>query len=871
MQYIQFQPQIATGVTTPPSGSLNLFLDISDNNIKVKNSDGNINESSYITGGTFSNNTITFFDNQGPSFSVTGITSNQSLVLTTYSELVDMITGETLNIGTYYEITDFKTCYDQPDYDYNKNAIINGIYRDDTEISPIIVFATNINTISDNVFQPAYPKDKIKYDWTFNTTERTGGIAYGRITERIDEFNNRTDYDHRTILFKRYRYYELDLSSPYQGTVEVTSTSSTEMIVYGNNTNFESIGVGTKLGFNNNDYRVYEVTNVSSNDVMTITGLTTTNLNQNTKMYSADWDEYSSYYQNNVDNSSLFEEYYTFNGNNDYNNYIGNHANLYQYNENDFILANNVFHDKFIGNKFGDECYNNTFFDDCSNNNIGNYFYGNITDDDFDGNLIGNGFYENKITANFQRNKIGEDFRNNYIVQNSFYRNNIGNDFRDNEISGGDFQNNKIGNQFNNNKLYDGAYKNNIGNGFNDNRIFSNFYGNLIGNGFNNNHIYFSFYDNIIGEYYEENNIGDVLYNVGDFYENRIGNRFNDNSINKSFGLNSIGNSFVDNTIYFEFANNVIENNFEINTLGTEVGETYFIYNHIASDMKGNLLLGNFQQNKIGYGFLSNQIGEDFDYNKIGDYFIVNDIQNNFESNNVGNFYSSNIIQNNFTYNFILNSFSQNDIGNNFENNRIANDFIDNSIGDYFGIGNNQSRGNVIGNYFYNNTIGEYFYDNNIGDNFINNTIDEYFQFNRIETQINGIDFTDYYGNIIEFTYTNTGTTSVDGLYIGLSGVTNDSGGVDGTFDVQVNGGSVVGVTGNSIGKLYRFNDTIRISGSEINGTNNVDDIIITVTSVRTPSVYEGYNCNIFMNSGNYYRLSYYDENDILTIKNINE
>jgi hypothetical protein len=44
------------------------------------------------------------------------------LIEVTYSELVDKITGETLTRGTHYIITDFRTCYDQPDYNANGNS-----------------------------------------------------------------------------------------------------------------------------------------------------------------------------------------------------------------------------------------------------------------------------------------------------------------------------------------------------------------------------------------------------------------------------------------------------------------------------------------------------------------------------------------------------------------------------------------------------------------------------------------------------------------------------------------------------------------------------------------------------------------------------
>jgi hypothetical protein len=84
--------------------------------------------------------------------------------------------------------------------------------------------------------------------------------------------------------------------------------------------------------------------------------------------------------------------------------------------------------------------------------------------------------------------------------------------------------------------------------------------------------------------------------------------------------------------------------------------------------------------------------------------------------------------------------------------------------------------------------------------------------------------------------------------------------------------GSVTNVSIISGGTLYLTGNTITILGSQIGGTNGVDNVIITVSNVsQTPSVYELYTCNIFKNSSLSNRLSYYDGSDVLTIKNINE
>ncbi len=92
---------------------------------------------------------------------------------------------------------------DQPDFDNSRNPITSGNYKQGP-VEPLMILATSVNTISNEAYQLAYPNDKITYDWTYNITEVTNSAAFGRITERVDEFNNRTDYDHRNILLKRY-------------------------------------------------------------------------------------------------------------------------------------------------------------------------------------------------------------------------------------------------------------------------------------------------------------------------------------------------------------------------------------------------------------------------------------------------------------------------------------------------------------------------------------------------------------------------------------------------------------------------------------------------------------------------------------------
>ena len=686
------------------------------------------------------NNTLIPVEYIGDTYhiSFSSITYNEG----TYSQFVTEAGNGVLTPGRFYLMTDFQTCYDQPNYNNVKNPIFTGNYMTGST-EPILLLAISTTGFSPTVYSTLYPQDKITYDITWNTTESSISPAKGRITERIDNFNNRTDYDHRSILFKRYNGYSYNESNPLSGLVGISGLTGTTAVLYGNTgTTFNSnFSTGSFVAVTNIFPSIFEVISVQSDSLAIISG-TSISETSNSLYYSASNDGVMSYYQPNIRQNEVFE-YTTFSDTTAINNYVGNYANLYSWDENPFILANNVFLDgSFINNTIGNNSYNNTFNDDCDSNQIGDSFYNNLTNDDFDGNIIGDYFNNNYITANFNNNRIGSDFNNNILIGGSFYRNNIGNDFTNNVWTNNDFQNNEIGNQFNNNRIYNDFYNNDIGNGYNNNESYSSYYRNLIGNGYNNNTVYSQFYENNIGQVFESNTIG-LSANIGgsNFYENNIGNDFSNNTCLGTFAFNRIGSEVYNNT-----------------------------------------------------------------------------------------------------------------------------------IGDGFGYGASTSQGNVIGNYFYGNTIGEYFYNNTISDGFFNNNIFDYFQTNNVKIPfLNGIDFTFYYGNITAFTYTATGTSATDGTYTNVTGNTNNLG-VNADFTIEVSGNTVISVSGDTLGKYYEINDTITILGSSIGGTDVDDDVVITVTGISsTPTVYESYNCELFINSGNINRLSFYDGLDTLIIKNIND
>jgi hypothetical protein len=87
------------------------------------------------------------------------------------------------------------------------------------------------------------------------------------------------------------------------------------------------------------------------------------------------------------------------------------------------------------------------------------------------------------------------------------------------------------------------------------------------------------------------------------------------------------------------------------------------------------------------------------------------------------------------------------------------------------------------------------------------------------------------------FTYVASGTGASDGSYYYVNPSTTSGNGSDAQFDIVVSGGVVTSVVisdnGIRTGRNYALNDTITILGSQIGGVDGVDDLIITVTSLK--------------------------------------
>ncbi len=577
----------------------------------------------------------------------------------TYSGLTVGSSAGGLVVGQYYLITDFQTCYDQPNFDNQGGSITTGNYKTGTT-EPILVLATSTTGFSSTAYSTLYPKDKISYDFTWSTTEVTNSPAKGRITERIDDRNNRADYDFRAVQFIRYQsFFSEDY---YVGTVSIDGSGN----VTGVGTDFvSSFSVGQILGIhspNNSNliggFAYYEILTIPSATGMTVTG--TTFYTENNKTYSTGISSGNkSPFQCNVPTSSYtgFTEYYTFDDNDSFNTYLGDNKDY-----STFILSNNVFlNGTYINNTFGGNVVGNTFDDDMDNNTCGPDFQYNIITNDFDDNTIGPEFQYNFIDCDAQGNTIVGDFNFNMLGDDDgvdFDFNQIGWGFRSNFLtfSNNDFRDNIISNDF---------YENIIEYGFAQNTIGDNFHNNTLTEEFQNNQIGANFYENLIDKNFSDNVLGSNVYQ----------NNFYGNFETNTGGPILHGNNFYNNVTF-----NNLGPNFNNNNVGdaANIQNFSFNYNSFQGGCASNTFTGSTQYNKIGHEFVSNTIATNFSYNQIGDYFGGNTIASDF-------------------------GFG----GGNYRGNVIGNGF----------------QGNNIGEYFYDNTIGDQFAFNQVQDNFVNNKI----------------------------------------------------------------------------------------------------------------------------------------------------
>ena len=552
--------------------------------------------------------------------SLFSLTGGSFYIEVTYGALLGLISSNSLGTASNYLITDYQTVYLAPDYYVDGGTRASSASTGPVE--PILVTALSCNSLEVDAYQPAWPLDTIKYDVTQQSIG-SDDVSFGTIIERVDEYGNRTDYDHRNVLYKRYQSYNRATNVSHSDNRlagVITDYDCTTGDVYGNGTLFLSqIIAGDIILIETSNYEQVgvKVTNVYSDAYMTVqvdSSYSGTIFSvQSFEYYSSitlsglgpesycDWKEV---YVGQSDNSE-FTNRYTFDFGLEMkffgevmskNNFINNHEGLLY--GSGFVLSNIVFGNSSISNTIGNYSFNNTFPIGSSLNTIGDLFnsntiYGNVNSgSQFNDNRIDNNFERNTIFGVFKSNQIGNGFTDNYInSKEQGYPQDTNRGFSFNTIGVSDivsvifipkcFNQNKIMGTFRDNTIDDSFYKNKIYNFFSDNKIGGNFNENQIGNiDFLGGWSLFTFRDNTIGNDFLVN----TLYN-SNFNNNTIGNGFNNNIIRDSFYSNQIGN---------EFGNNKT-NKFEENQIGSgfDANDTFY-----------------FTGNKIGNGFKGNRFGD---------------------------------------------------------------------------------------------------------------------------------------------------------------------------------------------------------------------------------------------------------------------
>jgi hypothetical protein len=836
----------------------------------------------------------------------------------TYETLTKLIENSNLITASHYIITDFRTCYDQPDYTVNGNST-NGTYKQ-ADIEPIIVMATSENTLASDAYQPKYPNDKIKYDWTWNETEKSAGVAYGRITERIDEWNNRTDYDHRTILFKRYKTYFHNFNSPLAGTISTTAAGGIiggySIIVEGVDTDFENeLNEGDVIYVNKFWYKVETITSATDMVVTSVenisfggekyykaTSETEGLLSQipytHTQMTDPPVDNYSeaqlsdfimdgqvksgvNYFCGSIGTAEYFTNLYAGlfvmaakNIEIDFFRIDGNigadgdgTADVNQYttniNGNDYTAFIKRVYDS------GDPSINQIFIVNGDGTGISQN-YDSSTEDDYHqiSNLATTGVTEIHylLTSRGTSDKL-EDADFEALV-----------DAYLNLVEGKNIGTTLIALNQNYESLT--ALVPNIYL-FNDVADINDEGENTIDDGGDDmydgaNFIYTDFSVRYRSYEYKNNNIIGDVYREMTTFRSQEELQLNGDVISTNNWIGDYSTFYIQGNLSnsdFLLANNVFGFNSYSNKLGDRCfnNSTYnwFNRNQISGTFQYNSLRRGFYANVVGEYFTDNvfngqtwrnKFGENFENNVTGTYNVQNNVINNgFNDNHIALYdeFYKNFIGNGFNQNWIWDEFYGNHIGNAYNNNEIYNLFSDNQILDYF---NNNTIGSseFIGSYeFSDNIIGNDFKGNLALGNFFKNHIGHSFISNESETE--------FRNNVIGNNFSDNNVGEDFGYNVIGDGFNANTVGNSFGYGAGIQRGNKIGnsFVNNTIGEDFYDN----VIGNNLQSNTIVNNFqsnqilypIGFTNFTSSTHVYLDYNCTVLRGSdGNYY-LQYFD------------
>jgi hypothetical protein len=329
----------------------------------------------------------------------------------TYAQFYNTITNNNLQVGRTYILVDFQTVYDQMDFDAG-GSLKPTLTTKTGSVEQIWVYALSSNQIASKAYSATYPNDQIQYDWTYNATFVNGSPAKGRISERIDENNNRTDYDHREIKFIRY-----DDGAGNFTVINDNGNASGEFLTFVQNFtggtvkdnwlgDFYSIGALLGQEYGNN---VFSGNVVISNNSSSLFYNNTFSDEVYSNTFSGG-NVYNNTFSGKVYNNPFSGDVYsnTFSGE-VYNNTFSGGVNSNTFSDN---VYNNPFSGDVYSNTFSGEVYNNTFSGDVNSNT----FSGIVTSNTFSGQVSNNTFSDEVYDNTFSGNVYYNTFSNDVII-----------------------------------------------------------------------------------------------------------------------------------------------------------------------------------------------------------------------------------------------------------------------------------------------------------------------------------------------------------------------------------------------------------------------------------------------------------------------
>jgi len=327
-----------------------------------------------------------------------------------YNDFYTLISGGNLQTGRTYILVDFQTIYDQMDFD-NTGALKSSLTTKTGGIEEIWVYALANDRIASTAYSKTYPNDRIQYDWTYNATLVNGSPAKGRISERIDEWNNRTDYDHREIKFIRY-----DDGAGNFTVINDNGNASAEFLTFGNNYANGGIIYDNWLGdsYSMGQFIGQEYGNNVFNGSLIVSNKTSILFYSNT--FSSD--VYNNTFSSDVHNN-------TFSGyvnNNTFSGYVNNNtfSSAVYYNTFSSDVYSNTFSGYVHNNTFSSDVHNNTFSGDVYNNTFSGYVYNNTFSGYVNNNTFSSAVHNNTFSSNVYNNTFSSDVYYNTFSGNVY-------------------------------------------------------------------------------------------------------------------------------------------------------------------------------------------------------------------------------------------------------------------------------------------------------------------------------------------------------------------------------------------------------------------------------------------------------------------